>query len=74
MQLATDAPPAAAPGDDELSHMDMLDSVDDPGDTDSPDVSQLTWPSANRIITTVRADAYRHGTRVHTPTVPGGGT
>ena len=30
--------------------MDMLDSVDDPGDTDSPDVSQLTWPSANRIM------------------------
>ena len=48
-QLTTHAAPSnAAPDDEEIP--DMLDSVDDPGDTDSPDVSQLTWPSADRIM------------------------
>ena len=47
----TSPPPATASGDEEV----MLDSVDDPGDTGapdagSPDVSPLTWPSANRIM------------------------
>ena len=47
----TTPPPATASGDEEV----MLDSVDDPGDTDAPDAdapdaSPLTWPSASRIM------------------------